>query len=279
MKRILSLAHLTAIDVPPPELIEIAGDVGFDAVGLRLLRVTDTSPGYPLMHDRQMMRATLAALCNTGLRVLDIEFVKIEPTMEFGSLEAFLDAGAELGASEVIAAPYDRDLSRLADNLSILAERAGQRGIGVSLEFFPWTCVPTLEAAIEIVAKAEQGVGILPDSLHFDRSNSRLTSLRDLPRNRLRFAHFCDATVGPPYSMEELLHAARVERLPPGEGEIDLVSFLNALPPDIPLALEVPMTAMARSEGPRAVVKTVMAATRRYLENVGKAKHISWPNS
>ena len=57
MTRSLSLAHLTAIDLPPPELVRVAARVGFDAVGLRLIRVTDTSPGYPLMDDPVMMRA------------------------------------------------------------------------------------------------------------------------------------------------------------------------------------------------------------------------------
>ncbi len=37
MTRLLSLAHLTAITLPPPDLIHAAADVGFDAVGLRLI--------------------------------------------------------------------------------------------------------------------------------------------------------------------------------------------------------------------------------------------------
>ena len=45
-------------------------------VGLRLIAVNDTTPGYPLMDDPALMRATKAALASTGLSVLDIEFVK-----------------------------------------------------------------------------------------------------------------------------------------------------------------------------------------------------------
>lgn len=263
--RSLSLAHLTAIDLPPPALIRAAARAGFDAVGLRLIRVTETSPGYPLMNDPRAMRETRDALAETGLKVHDIEFVKIEPATDIAALEPFLDAGAELGAAEIIAAPYDPDLSRLASRLSDLAERASVRGIGVSLEFFPWTVVPDLEAALRVVTEAGPKLGILVDSLHFDRSGSSHATLHGLAPDRLRFAHLCDAPVAPPYTTEALLHAGRAERLPPGEGEIDLEAFLAAMPAGLPLALEVPMTALAASEGPEAVIRRVMAGTRRLL--------------
>lgn len=268
MRRRLSLAHLTAIDLPPPELIRTAADVGFDDVGLRLIRVTETSPGYPLMDDPAMMRATRAALRDTGIGVHDIEFVKIEPDTDIPSLDRFLDAGAELGAKEVITAPYDADLSRLADRLAALDERAVSYGLGVVLEFFPWTVVPTLEAALDVVAAAGPRIGILPDSLHFDRSSSRIETLAALPPERLRFAHLCDATVHPPYSNDDLLHAGRAERLPPGLGGIDLAAFVRAMPPNLPLAIEVPMTQNAVDLGSAKVVSDVMRATQILLDGL-----------
>lgn len=265
MSHPLSLAHLTAIDLAPPALIHAAAEAGFDAVGLRLIRVTETSPGYPLMQDAAMMRATKAVLRETGLAVHDIEFVKIEPGTDIAALDRFLDAGAELGAREVITAPYDPDLARLADRLCQFSERAAMRGLGVSLEFFPWTCVPDLASAIAVVRQAGPRVGILPDSLHFNRSASRIADLAALPPERLRFAHLCDAPVHPPYSTEDLLHAGRAERLPPGEGQIDLTAYIAALPPDLPLALEVPMSVLAAAEGSRAVIARVIGAARRLL--------------
>ena len=65
----------------------------------------------------------------------------------------------------------------------------------------------------------------------------------------------CDAPVQDAYSTEDLLHAGRAERLPPGEGQIDLPAILRRLPPDLPLALEVPMTAYAREAGTEAVAR------------------------
>src|SRR5271167_394799 len=101
MTTAFSLAHLTVLDLPPPEMVRVAARTGYRTVGLRLIRVTDTTPGYGLMDDPVMMRATKAAMAETGIGVLDIEFVKISPDIDVDALEPFLAAGAELGARHV----------------------------------------------------------------------------------------------------------------------------------------------------------------------------------
>ena len=116
-----SIAHLTAIRLPPPQLIRLAQRTGYQSVGLRLIAVTDDSPGYPLMHDPALLRETKAAIAETGVGVLDIEFVKITPEIDVAALEPFVAAGAELGARYVITAPYDPDLTRLADRLGAIS--------------------------------------------------------------------------------------------------------------------------------------------------------------
>ena len=235
----LSLAHLTAIDLTPPELIHAAADAGFDAVGLRLLRVTPDSPGYPLMEDAAMMRATRAALRATGLHVSDIEFVKITPDLTPATLRPLIEAGATLGARHLICAPYDPDLARLTDRLAEIDALARAQGLGAVLEFFPWTSVPDLRRAWDIVAQTQ--AGLLVDALHFDRSGSSHDLLRSIPSARLPFAHICDATRAPAYDTATLLRDARTDRLIPGEGAIDLPAYLAALPEKIPLGVEVPL--------------------------------------
>ncbi len=266
MTRPISLAHLTVLGLPPPEMVRVAARTGYDRVGLRLIGVTDTSPGYPLMDDPAMLRETLAALAATGLGVLDIEFVRITPGLDVAGLEGFMAAGAELGARHVITAPYDPDLARLADRLAAVSDLAGRYGLSAVLEFFPWTVVPDLAAAMRLVAAAGRPeLGILVDTLHFDRSRSRTADLDRVPPARLPFAHVADAPVRPAYTTEELLHAGRAERLPPGEGEIDIRTILAHLPADSPLALEVPMTALTAALGPEAVARRVRAAATRLL--------------
>lgn len=267
--RRFSLAHLTVLDQAPADAVRIAARTGYDTVGLRLIAVTDTTPGYPLMDDPAAMRATKAAMAETGVGVLDIEFVKITPELDVAGLEPFVAAGAELGARHVITAPYDPDLGRLADRLGAIAELAAGHGLRAVLEFFPWTVVPDLATALRVVeATGRPDAGILVDTLHFDRSRSSHELLASIAAHRLPFLHLCDAPVRDAYSTEDLLHAGRAERLPPGEGQIDLPAILRRLPPDLPLALEVPMTAYAREAGTEAVARRARVAAGRLLHSI-----------
>src|SRR5260370_29314844 len=137
-----ALAHLKVLNLPRPETIRVAARTGSGWGGLRMIAVTDPTPGYPLMHEPAMMRATKAALADTGVRVLDIEFVKITPEIDVAGLERFVAAGAELGAKHVITAPYDSELARLADRLGAITDLSARYGLRAVLEFFPWTVVP-----------------------------------------------------------------------------------------------------------------------------------------
>ena len=154
------------MDLPPADAIRVAARTGYDTVGLRLLAVTDSTPGYPLMEDKPAMRATKAAMAETGVGVLDIEFVKITPEFVVSSLEPFVAAGAELGARHVITAPYDPDLDRLADRLGAISDLSLRYGLRAVLEFFPWTVVPDLATALRVVEAAGRAeTGILVDML------------------------------------------------------------------------------------------------------------------
>ncbi|MBV9735812.1 MAG: sugar phosphate isomerase/epimerase [Acidisphaera sp.] len=261
-----SLAHLTVLGLPPPEVVRVAARTGYQHVGLRLIAVTPTSPGYPLMQDAAMMRATRAALSDTGLSVLDVEFVKLTPEIDVTALEPFVAAGAELGASYIITAPSDPDLARLADRLAAMTDLSARYGLRTVLEFFPWTVVADLGAAARVVEAAGRAdTGILVDTLHFNRSGSTLDQLDRVPAWRLPFVHVCDAPVQDSYTTEELLHASRVERLPPGEGAIDIPGILAHLPPGIPVALEVPMAELTRTEGAETVARRVRQGAERVL--------------
>jgi sugar phosphate isomerase/epimerase len=262
-----SLAHLTVLGLPPPEVVRVAARTGYRTVGLRLLQVAGVSPGYyPLMDDPVSMRATKAAMAETGVGVNDIELVRITGDIDVGALEPFLAAGAELGARHVITAPYDPDLARLAERLGAIAELAARYGLRPVLEFFPWTDVPDLETAVRVVeAAGRPETGILVDTLHFNRSGSSIEQLDRVPAWRLPFVHVADAPVRKSYTTEELLHAARAERLPPGEGAIDIAGILEHMPKGIPIALEVPMTARTAAEGAEAVALRVREAASRLL--------------
>jgi sugar phosphate isomerase/epimerase len=262
----LSLAHLTVLSLPPPEMVRVAARTGYRAVGLRLIAVNKESPGYPLMDDAVMMRETRVALADTGLRVSDIELIQIKPETDVAALEPFIAAGAALGARHILTAPYDSDHARLSDRLGAIANLAENYGLSALMEFFPWTTVPDLATVAKIVAAASSpNVGILVDTLHFDRSGSSLDQLKLIPPEWLPMMHLCDAPSEKPTTVEGLLHTARAERLPPGEGGIDIAAILTRMPDHTQITLEVPMQRLTGLEGPEAVARRVHDATLRLL--------------
>ena len=164
--------------------------------------MTDTSPGYALHEDPAALRATRAALDQTGITVNDIEFIRLTPDFRPEALLPFLDAGAALGARHIICAPYDPELSRLSANLAALHDLARPFGLSTVLEFFPWTNVPDLATARAVVDRTGiTDIGILIDTKHMgvlidDRPPSdpaELTRLRAqfealMPKIRAQYA-------------------------------------------------------------------------------------------
>lgn len=249
-----SLAALTALDLAPPALIDVAAACGYEHVGLRLLPAMAGGIAYPLMDDQAACKETLARLDATGVTVADLEVVAFRPDTEVASFSAFFDTGARLGAKNILIAGYDPDLARFTDRYAQFCAAAAPFGLTADLEFMPWTHVPNLATASRIVAQAGQAnAGILVDALHFGRSNSSIVEIASVPASWLHYWQLCDAPAERPATTDEMIHAARYERMFPGEGGIDLKSLARAMPADITVSLEVPTAELA---------KTVDAVTR-----------------
>jgi sugar phosphate isomerase/epimerase/4-hydroxyphenylpyruvate dioxygenase-like putative hemolysin len=262
-----SLAHLTALSLSPPELVDAAADAGYRYVGLRLRRVTPQEPHYPLATDPALMRATKVHLAATGIEVLDIELARISPDEDPRDFERFLEAGAELGARHVITQLPDPDRARKTDRFARLCELARPLGLTLDLEFPSWTETPDLREAVRVLRGADQpNAGILVDLLHFARSGSSVADLRQLPAHWFHFVHVCDAPPGVPPTNEEIIHTARFERLFPGEGGIDVRGILAALPPGLPYTLEIPRAMLVAQVGAKEHARLALAASRDYLD-------------
>ena len=74
--REIALANLTLLDTPPPGVVDAAAAAGFDSVTLRLAGGGTGDPN-PLMGDTPTRRETIARLQHHGLRVLDVEVVRL----------------------------------------------------------------------------------------------------------------------------------------------------------------------------------------------------------
>jgi sugar phosphate isomerase/epimerase len=258
-----SLAALTAIELPPPRLVEVAAACGFDQVGFRLLAAAPGGMAYPLMDNPAQLRETKARLASTGVCVADLEVVAFRPETAVESLESFLQTARELGARHTLVAAYDPDLGRFADRFAEYCEMASVFDLTADLEFMPWTHVPDLNTAVSIVEKAvSPAAGILVDALHFDRSRGALKDLRKIPLRWLHYWQMCDAPAERPSTTEELIHAAREERMFPGEGGIDLVGLAKEMPPDITISIEVPTAELAKTLDPEARARRALRGAK-----------------
>ena len=63
-----------------------------------------------------------------------------------------------------------------------------------------------------------------------------------------------------------MIHSARCERLLPGEGSIDVGGLFGALPPDVPVSVEIVNFAREAGGTPRDWAATCMDASRNLLE-------------
>jgi sugar phosphate isomerase/epimerase len=266
MARPISLAALTVLDLTPGGLVDCAAEAGFSHVGIRLLPATSTEPQYDLVGDTPLLREVERRLADTGVKVLDAEIFRLKPETRVAACEAAIATAARLGASELLVAGNDPDEQRLTDSFSAFCDLAGRYGLGANLEFMPWTDAKDLREAARIVEGAARGNGgVLIDAFHFSRSGSQLCDLASIRSSRLHYLQLCDVPRAIPPTMDAILAEARSERLFPGEGGLDLLGLLRAVPRDIPLSVEVPTITLARTVDAGERARRALAATRRVL--------------
>ena len=267
MKHEFSLAFLTVQSLTPSQMVDVAARVGYEYVGLRMTRVTPNEVLYPLSTDDALRRETKARLDDTGVRVHDIELLRMDPTHDADHFLPCLEAGADLGAHHAICQLPDPDRDRATERFARLCDLARPLDIFVSLEFPHWTEIGNLAAAAQVVRAVNRpNAGILVDMLHFGRSDSSLDELERLPREWFRFAHVCDAAKEVPPTLDGIIHTARDERLFPGEGGIPVREILARLPQRIPYALEIPRVTLTTAIGPEEVARLALLVARSHLE-------------
>src|SRR5438876_9852067 len=248
-RRQVSLAHLTVLDTTPPELVAAAAAAGFRTIGIRLTATPSVGlPPYDALHEGPLLRETLQRLTDTGVSVLDTEFLRFEPEHPIGIPEGFLEVSARLGAKHVLVMSAEPDEARTIERFCELCDRAASFGLQVGLEFAIYTGVRTLAHAADVVARSKRSnASVIVDALHFSRSGGLPAHIAQVDPSLFRYAQICDA--GPdmpgPGDTPALIREARTGRLLPGEGVLPLAALITALPATVPLAIEAPCRAMA----------------------------------
>ena len=256
--RDLALAALTVLELPHPELVSVAAQVGYSHVGLRLVPVA----GQPYLHPLDET-AIARRLADTGVRVFDVEVFRLEGETKVADYEQAIAISARLGAKEILVHGADESEPRLIDSFGRLCDLAGKYGLGVNLEPMPWVAISTVAKAKRILDGARRkNAAFLADAIHFFRADNRLEELNGLP---MHYLQFCDARPERPTDMQEMIRQARFDRLPPGEGGLDLAGLLRATPAHLPMSLEVPMMrTLPPLERAKLVYRSTLDVLARY---------------
>jgi len=118
-------------------------------------------------------------------------------------------------------------IDRLAADFAELGERAGRRGLRVGYEALAWgRHVSDYRDAWEVVRRAGRPeVGLILDSFHVLSRGFELSTIGTVPRDRIFMVQMADA----PLLKMDPLSWSRHWRCLPGQGDLDLASFMDAL--------------------------------------------------
>ena len=220
--------------VSPADMVSIAADAGYNSVGLWV------APGDN-WHSSTTGEVS-AALHQSGIIALDVEVIWLQPGGKPDPMHHEIIAiGGEIGAKNclIVSSEPDRDITKyLYEDLCVHAERAGMRAC---LEYMAITEVKTLDDALEIVnAVNHPAGGILVDPFHHERVGHSPEKIGEIPLHWLSYAQLCDmpqrGTITDP---DNYFVDAIDGRLAPGEGSIPVAEMARALPPDLPISLEI----------------------------------------
>ncbi|MFC4945041.1 sugar phosphate isomerase/epimerase family protein [Pseudonocardia sp. GCM10023141] len=247
----LSLAAGTVLDLAPDAVVACAAEAGYPLCGVRLGRPRAEAAGVA------------AALRATGVGLLDVEVVRLLPGPLSDAHRELAGTAATLGARFLLTVSQNPDEAETIDRVAELAALLAGSRTRIALEPMAFTALRT-RADAERVARCVPGTTVLLDPLHLYRAGTPLDVAADPALTG--YAQLTDVGSSAPPS--DLAHEARHDRMPPGEGVLALAGFVAALPPDVPLSVEVQSDRLAAELDPLARARHVRAAAQRCTTGV-----------
>lgn len=219
-------------EATPAQLIECAAASDFDFGGMWAEREAWTSATTRAI--RQQAR-------DAGVQLLDLEVAWIMPGAPDPWLCELVDIAAELGARNLLCVSSDPDLAATTAKFQAMVDRAQGTGVRVNLEFGIFTEVKTIHMA-RVILEAVEGdaKALLVDTLHWARSGGTAADLAAIPREWLSYCQPCDAPAEGPdtANFDAIIDDAINRRMPLGHGGLPLATMIDALPDDLPMAVE-----------------------------------------
>lgn len=261
--RLISLASGVLPEFSPEQTAAAAIAAGWPAVGIWV---------EPASWTDATAAEVRARTSDAGVVVLDVEVVWIKPGADDPGHFRIIDAGAAIGARNVLVVSSDPDHGATAAKFARLAAHAAERGMRASLEFALFTEVRSIAAACAILDQSGRSdAALLIDPLHLARTGGTPADVRAIDRSRFAYAQFCDAPAhGPaPDDVDAIIHEALDLRLDVGQGALPLGPLLKALPPGLPLSIELRSKALRDGyPDPTNRARALLKATRDGLESL-----------
>lgn len=156
--------------------------------------------------------------------------------------ETMIGQATEQGATKLVSVCLDAtcDLDVAREGLAMVVDVASAAGVQACVEFLPWSGIPDLATAWQLVEPLGAGAGILVDTWHWQRQPGGPVPdvLASIPGERIGYVQLCDAAPGDARSMGEAMSG----RLLPGDGVVDagaLAAVLRSIGADPVIATEV----------------------------------------
>ncbi|WPN46559.1 MULTISPECIES: 3-dehydroshikimate dehydratase QuiC [unclassified Pseudomonas] len=210
-----------------PEKLEAIAAAGFDGVEIfeNDLLYYDGSP-----REIKQMCADLGIAITLFQPFRDFEGCRRDRlARNLERAERKFDLMQELGTDLVLvcsnaSADSMGDEQILVDDLRLLAEHAGARGLRIGYEALAWgRHVNTWQQVWNIVRQADHpNLGVLLDSFHTLSLKGDPSAIADIPGDKIFFVQMADA----PILAMDVLEWSRHFRCFPGQGEFDLPGFL-----------------------------------------------------
>lgn len=261
MLRAVSLDCLTLPDATPVELIHAALATGFASISLW---VQPPAIAPNMLATPDMAEQIRRALAETGIRIGNLEVFNLNGEDRVEAYAPMLAFGADLGAKTATAIDYGTPRDDMPQRLAAFTALCARHGLSTLVEPISMGNVRTPQDGAALVRAAGVDARLVLDAVHLVRTGTTPEALHDIPAELIGYFQICDgpATLSP----EQFGVEATGDRLYPGEGTFPLAAFLNAIPDDTPLGVEVPsLTRQQRGASLEDRAREAFASSQRLL--------------
>lgn len=251
-------------------IISAAGLAGFRTASLWRMHYEMAKAGG--MSDEELLHWLTEAELQVLVVEAGVEWANgVSPALD-AEADALFSLAGLVGATHLLTVTMHEDekvFDRAAAvaGLTHFADRAADAGLSLSIEWLPWTVLPTLTSAWQLIESVDRpNVGLVFDNWHWLRQpgGPQPDVLRTIPGDRVHLLQLCDA---PAAADGPMLEETMTRRLLPGEGATDwaeLARVLAEIGAD-PIVAPEPFNTQRAAQGPTVYAHAIADATRRVL--------------